>query len=114
MKYSNKGIICVQNNKNIITVNFALAQTVYDLLFNLRTTLESSTLSNPKLPEITNHLIAVKRLEVFFSKAFWKGSHDVVKFKLEQNDISGNLLKILQGLLDNRKQRVLLNGQVSS
>ena len=34
--------------------------------------------------------------------------------KLEQNGISGNLPKILQDFLDNRKQRVELNGQVTS
>ena len=35
-------------------------------------------------------------------------------FKLEQSDISRNLLKILHDVLDDRKKQVLLNGQASS
>ena len=34
-------------------------------------------------------------------------------FKLEQNGISGNLLKLIQNYLSNRKQRVVLNGSCS-
>ena len=34
-------------------------------------------------------------------------------FKLKQNGICGNLLNLLCDFLRNRKQRVLLNGQVS-
>ena len=34
-------------------------------------------------------------------------------FKLEQNGISGNLLKLFQNYLSNRKQRVVLNGTYS-
>ena len=47
------------------------------------------------------------------SKAFDKVWYDGVIFKLEQNDISGNLLNNLIEFLCNRKQRVVLNGQVS-
>ena len=35
-------------------------------------------------------------------------------FKLQENGISGNLLKVLKHFLTNRKQRVVLNGQSSS
>ena len=35
-------------------------------------------------------------------------------FRLQENGISGNLLKILKHFLTNRKQRVALNGQSSS
>ena len=45
----------------------------------------------------------------FFIKSGMKG----VIFKLEQNDISGDLLNILGSFLNNRKQRVVLNGHVS-
>ena len=48
------------------------------------------------------------------SKAFDKVWYDGVIFKLEQNDISGNLLNNLIEFLCNRKQRVVLNGQVSA
>ena len=39
--------------------------------------------------------------------------HDGLIFKLEQNGVSGNLLKLLQNYLSNRKQRVVLNGSSS-
>ena len=45
------------------------------------------------------------------SKAFDKRWHDEFIFKLEQNGIFGDLLNILR---DFRKQRVFLNGQVST
>ena len=48
------------------------------------------------------------------SKAFDKVWHEGLFFKLEQNDISGDLLNILWDFLRNRKQRVVLNGQVST
>ena len=48
------------------------------------------------------------------SKAFDKVWHDGIIFKLEQNGISGKLHKLLHDFLVNRKQRVVLNGQVSS
>ena len=45
----------------------------------------------------------------FFIKSGMKG----VIFKLEQNDICGDLLNNLRSFLNNRKQRVVLNGHVS-
>ena len=48
------------------------------------------------------------------SKAFDKVWHDGIIFKFEQNGISGKLHNLLHDLLVNRKQRVVLNGQVSS
>ena len=56
------------------------------------------------------------RLEVFFldiSKAFDKVWHYGIIFKLTQNGISGNLLKLLRDFLSERIQRVVLNGQAS-
>ena len=47
-------------------------------------------------------------------KAFDKVWHDVLVFKLKQNDISGNLLNLLSNFLRNRKQRVVLKRQTSS
>ena len=46
------------------------------------------------------------------SKAFDKVWHEDLNFKLKQKGISGNLLNLLCDFLRNRKQRVLLNGQV--
>ena len=44
-----------------------------------------------------------------FDKVWHKG----LLLKLKQNGISGNLLNLVCDFLRNRKQRVLLNGQVS-
>ena len=47
-------------------------------------------------------------------KAFDKVWHKGIIFKLKQNGISGKLLSVLSDFLKYRKQRVILNGQVSS
>ena len=44
------------------------------------------------------------------SRAFDKVWHDGLIFKLEQNGISCNLLRLFQNYLNNRKYWVLLNG----
>ena len=46
------------------------------------------------------------------SKAFGKVWHDGIIFKLSQNGIPGNLLKLLHDFLSERRQRVVHNGQV--
>ena len=48
------------------------------------------------------------------SKAFDKVWHQGFHYKVRQNGISGKLLNILTDFLDNRTQRVILNGQYSS
>ena len=48
------------------------------------------------------------------SKAFDKVWHEGLLLKLNQNGISGNLLKLLHDFLSYRKQQVVLNGQHSS
>ena len=47
------------------------------------------------------------------SKAFDKVWHDGLIFKLKQNGVSGELLKLLKNYLSNRKQRVVLNGSAA-
>ena len=69
------------------------------------------------LDEIHQAFDSTKSLEVRtvfldISKAFDKVWHDGLIFKLEQNGISGNLLKLLQNYLRNRK-RVVQNGSHS-
>ena len=56
----------------------------------------------------------VRRVFLDISKAFDKVWHNGVIFKLQENEISGNLLKVLKHFLTNRKQRVVLDGQSSS
>ena len=70
------------------------------------------------LDEIHQAFDSTKSLEVrtvFLdtSKAFDKVWHDGFIFKLKQNDILGNVLKLLQNYLRNRKQRVVQNGSYS-
>ena len=48
------------------------------------------------------------------SKAFDKVCHEGLIFNLEQNGISGKLLRLIKDFFSNRKQRVVLNGQCSS
>ena len=48
------------------------------------------------------------------SKTFDKVWRDGLIFKLQENGISGNLLKVFKHFLTNRKQRIALNGQSSS
>ena len=62
------------------------------------------------------HEIYMGNFSVFLdiSKAFDKVWHEGVIFILEQNDISGDLLNILIDFASNRKQKVVLNGQVSA
>ena len=48
------------------------------------------------------------------SKAFDRVWHDGVIFKLKSNGVAGNVLKLIENFLDNRYQRVILNGQCSS
>ena len=47
------------------------------------------------------------------SKAFDKVWHQGLIFKLKQNGVSGQLLKLLSNYLTNRLQRVVVNGQNS-
>ena len=47
------------------------------------------------------------------SKAFDKVWHEGLIFKLKQNGVTGNFLKLLVNYLSNRKQRVVLNGMFS-
>ena len=48
------------------------------------------------------------------SKAFDKVWHEGLLFKLEHIEISQNLLSLLKSALNNRFQRVVLNGQCSN
>ena len=57
--------------------------------------------------------LEVRSVFLDISKAFDKVWHKGVLFKLSQNVISGNLLDLLSSFLSDRKQRVLLNGQIS-
>ena len=56
----------------------------------------------------------VRSVFLDISKAFDKVRHDSIIYKLTQNGISGNLLNLFEDFLKERKERVVLNGQVST
>ena len=58
--------------------------------------------------------LEVRAVFLDISKAFDKVWHNGLIFKLKQNGICGSLLMFLQNYLNNRKQRVVLNGSYSS
>ena len=58
--------------------------------------------------------LEVRSIFLDIAKGFDKVWHDGIIFKLTQNGISGNLLNLLRDLLNERKQRVILNGQFST
>ena len=58
--------------------------------------------------------LEVRSVFLDISKTFEKAWHDGIIYKLTQNGISENLLNLLEGFLKGRKQRVVLNGQVST
>ena len=60
-----------------------------------------------------NPSLEVRGVFLDLSKAFDKVWHDGLIYKLKSLGISGSLLKLIQSYLDNRFQRVLLNGQTS-
>ena len=53
--------------------------------------------------------------EVFLdiSKTFDKVWHNGIIFKLKAYGVEGELLSLLKNYLENREQRVILNGQIS-
>ena len=56
----------------------------------------------------------VKLVFLDISKIFNKVWHKRIIHKLKHNGIAGNLLSLLTDFLRNRKQRVILNGKISS
>ena len=56
----------------------------------------------------------VRSVFLDISKAFDKVWHNGLKFQLQENGISGSILKVLKHFLTNRKQIVVLNRQFSS
>ena len=57
--------------------------------------------------------LEVRAVFLDISKAFDKVWHAGLIFKLQQNGVSGKLLKFFESYLHNRKQRVMINGSYS-
>jgi len=60
-----------------------------------------------------NDSLEVRAVFMDISKAFDKVWHKGLIFKLKQNGVSGSLLKLFESYLNNRKQRVVLNGSMA-
>ena len=60
-----------------------------------------------------NPSLEVRAVFLDISKAFDKVWHEGLLFKMEQYGINGSLLSLIKSFLNNRKQRVVLNGQCS-
>ena len=93
---------------NLITKNqsgFRPGDSTTNQLIDLIDTIHQSFDSSPTLE--------VRAVFMDISKAFDKVWHKGLLFKLKQNGISGTLLKLLGNYLNNRKQRVVLNGTLS-
>ena len=58
--------------------------------------------------------LEVRSVYLDMSKAFDKVWHEGLVFKLKQNGIEGKMLNLLRNYLNNRKQRVVLNGMESA
>ena len=58
--------------------------------------------------------LEVGSVSLGITKTFDKVWHEGLIFKLKQNGISGELLYIFSDFFSNRKQKVVLNGQISS
>ena len=56
----------------------------------------------------------IKGVFVDISKAFDKVWHNGLIYKLKQNKVAGDLLDTLTNFLEERKQRVILNGEQST
>ena len=60
-----------------------------------------------------NPTVDVREVFLDISKAFDKVWHDGIIFKLKAYGVEGELLSLLKNYLENREQRVVLNGQTS-
>ena len=60
-----------------------------------------------------NSTVDVRGVFLVISKAFDKVWHDGIIFKLKAYGVEGELLSLLKNYLENREQRVVLNGQTS-
>ena len=60
-----------------------------------------------------NPTVDVRGVFLYISKAFEKVWHDGIIFKLKSYGAEGELLSLLKNYLENREQRVVLNGQTS-
>ena len=107
-KIISKNLYSYLNANNLLTKNlsgFLPGDSTTNQLLYLVNEIHQA-FENPKSLE-------VRAVFLDISKAFDKVWHDGLIFKLKQNGVSGSLLMFFQNYLNNRKQRVVLNGSYS-
>ena len=96
------------DNNNLVTPNqsgFRPNDSCINQLLSIVHSIYSDFDHNPSL-EVRGNFLDI-------SKAFDKVWHDGLLYKLESFGISGNLLDFFHSCLNNRQQRIVLNGQYS-
>ena len=104
----NNAFLLLEDN-NLLTPNqssFRPNDACVNQLLSIVHSIYSDFDHNPSL-EVTGNFLDI-------SKAFDKVWHDGLLHKLESFGISGNSLKLFHSCLNNRQQRVVLNGQYSN
>ena len=97
------------DNNNLVTPNQSGSRpndSCINQLLSIVHSIYSDFDHNPSL-EVSSNFLGI-------SKASDKVWHDCLLYKLESFEIFGNLLKLFHSYLDNRQQRVVLNGQYST
>ena len=111
--------ICGKVFEKIIFNNLYNHLTRYNLITKNQSGFRPGDSTTNQLIDLVNEIhhafdsttsLEVRAIFLDISKAFDKVWHDGLIFKMRQNGISGQLLKLFQNYLNNRKQRVVING----
>ena len=111
--------ICGKVFEKIIFNNLYNHLTRYNLITKKQSGFRPGDSTTNQLIDLVNEIhhafdsttsLEVRAIFLDISKAFDKVWHDGLIFKMRQNGISGQLLKLFQNYLNNRKQRVVING----
>ena len=96
-------------NNNIFDINqsgFRKGDSCVNQLISITHDIFKALDSNPSLE--------VRGVFLDISKAFDRVWHEGILFKLASNGVEGKMLTLIESFLNNRQQRVVLNGQCSS
>ena len=112
--------ICRENLERLIYNNLFEYFIENDLISQNQSGFKPGDSSINQLISITHEIyqsfddgLEVRGIFLDISKAFDKVWHEGLIYKLKQNGVKGNLLETLTNFLNDRKQRVVLNGQHS-
>ena len=111
--------ICGKVFEKIIFNNLSNHLTRYNLITKNQSGFRPGDSTTNQLIDLVNEIhhafdsptsLEIRAIFLDISKAFDKVWHGGLIFKMRQNGISGQLLKLFQNYLNNRKQRVVING----